>query len=695
MRNLFAAFVSNTVFANVAVVIVLFVGAMAAMNMLRENNPAIVIPFISVTVPYPGADPEEVEEGITQKVAAVVDGLEGVKRYTTSSNEGFSQTLIEVYEDADPDIVRDRVRNVVDTIDSFPAEAEQPRVVREVETEEVISLAIWGDLPERQLKTLAEHVRRDLQELPELSQVEVLNAREYELSVEVPEETLRAYALTLSDVAEAIRRSSLNASAGTLRLEGEEIRLRTLGRRYEGPDFADVVVKALPEGDVVTLGQLATIDDTFVESERHVSFNGMPAVRVEVLKAPGEDSIAIADAVRAYVEERTASLPEGANITPFLDNTTFIDSQIRMLSMNGLLGLLLVLGILWLFLDTRLGTWVAMGIPTSLAGALVVLWLMGASLNQVSVVAMIIVMGIIVDDAIVVGEAIFVHRRMGKSGVEAAVDGVREVGLPVLASATTTIVANLPLAFVAGIFGQFVFQTPLVVITALLVSLVECLILLPAHLNHRTRMERGEPPRRPFAMLNRVHERQPRTLRRAPVHALSQAVHSLPLRHQLRGHRHRAGHGGPRGRRRRQVYDVARPRWRFHRGHGRVSSGHARVHRPRRRRADTPRPRRRRAPGQNRFGRAAHQERLHVDAFQLGWRGPPPRRHRGAGGPRSLRPRDQRHVGRSRGPYHGRHQADLLRQSRGRGWTGHRILVARPRPRRPARRGRRLEARLA
>jgi multidrug efflux pump subunit AcrB len=499
----YTAFIGNKVFANLLLAALLVAGALATVSIRRESNPDLEMPFINIDTAYPGADPEEIEEGITEKVAAAIDGMQGVKRYVTVSGEGFSNVGVELTENANVPEVKDRIANAVDSIDTFPERAERPRISQEINEDSVALVFVWGDVPYRQLKEFGEVVRAELQALPEISIVEPFGMRRYEITVEVSEQKLRQHNLTLSEVANAIRRSSLNLPAGTLRLEAEEVRIRALGRRYTGPEFESVVVKALPGGELLTLGQIADIRDTFEENERFATFNGRPCFPIDIDRAKGEDLMVISRALDRYLAAKQASLPDGIHVTKAFDDTRFVQDQIGMLVSNGLLGLLLVVGVLWLFLETRLAFWVAMGIPLSIMGGIVLLWLIGASLNQISLVAMIIVLGMVVDDAIVVGEAIYVHRERGLPPLHAAITGVREVFLPVLASVTTTIAAFLPMAFITGMMGQFMRQMPLVVTTALIVSLVECLFLLPAHLNYAKRDGRPRGPRL-FRLRDRV-----------------------------------------------------------------------------------------------------------------------------------------------------------------------------------------------
>lgn len=484
MRNFIASLVGNSVLANVVMIIIIVVGVIAAATMTRESMPEFEIRIILVEVPFPGADPEEVEEGISSRIEAVIDGLEGVKEYHTESWEGFAVAQIEVADGYDVQEVKDRVENAVNSIATFPVRAERPLVYEVRDDDEVLDLALWGDLPERQLKEWAETVRADLQRLPGISRVEVWDTRNYEISIEVSKERLWEYGLTLDDVSQAVLRGSLNVPSGEIKSQGEKIRIRTIGRKYTGREFESIVVKASPNGDIITLDRVATVRDAFTEDPSYATFNGHPAVMIGIMEAPGEDVLANSDAVRAYAAEKQKSLPQGLYITPCFDSAEFVRAQIELLSRNGLQGMLLVIGVLWLFLNTRLSFWIAMGIPVSLCGALGILWALGHSINQISLIAFIVVLGIVVDDAIVIGEAIYLHRQRGQPPLQAAIEGVCEVGVPVLAAVTTTMVAFLPLAFVPGILGQIIATMPLVVISTLAISTVESLFLLPAHLNH-------------------------------------------------------------------------------------------------------------------------------------------------------------------------------------------------------------------
>ncbi|MCJ8500384.1 efflux RND transporter permease subunit [Desulfatitalea alkaliphila] len=484
MKALITAFARNRVFANIVLLILFGAGALAAYSMIRENFPEFSLDMITITVVYPGADPEEVEEGISRKIETALEGLEGIKQYTTTSMENMATAMIEVREGQDAAELLNRVRSRVEAIATFPPAAERPIIEEVLLRDVVMFLYLTGEMSERRLKEWTENTKDEIQLLPEISQVEIFGARDYEISIELSEPRLREYGLSLGMVADAVRRGSLNLAGGTIRTLEEEIRVRTMGRRYTGEELADLVVLARPGGELVTLDRIATIRDGFTEDPIRAAINGEPANMIFIYKTSDEDALAISRSVHAFVEDRTAQLPPGSRIAVLYDGTTELKARISLLTRNGMIGLALVFILLWLFMDIRLSFWSGMGIPVSIAGALMIMWAMGITLNMISLFALIMVLGIVVDNAIVVGEAIFVKRQQGLPPIQAAVEGVGEVGLPVFASAATTVVAFIPLMYIGGIMGKFIFQLPVVVIACLLISLVECLILLPAHLNN-------------------------------------------------------------------------------------------------------------------------------------------------------------------------------------------------------------------
>ncbi|MGB5685732.1 MAG: efflux RND transporter permease subunit, partial [Candidatus Electrothrix sp.] len=507
MRKIIAAFAANSVFANIVLVMIFVGGALALSSMRRESFPEFSVDKISIQVVYPGADPEEVEEGIILKVEDALEGIEGIKQYTTTAAENVGSAVVDVRENSDIGEVLDDIKSKIDAIATFPVDAEKPVVTEITMRNSVMLLALSGDMSEKQLKTQAEQIRDEIRNLDSISQVELFGTRDYEISVEVSEQQLRRYGINFDQVTEAVRRSSINLHGGTIRTEDEEIRIRTVGRKYNGTDLASIVVLADSSGEQVTLGRLATIHDGFTEDPISSELGGLPAAFIMVFKTTEEDAILISDTVQKYVKDRQPQLPPGIQLTEFYDNTTPLRSRISLLTNNGMIGLVLVFFLLWLFLDLRLSFWGGMGIPISLAGSLFILWYMGETLNMVSLFAFIMVLGIVVDDAIVVGESIYVQRKQGKPPLAAAVDGALEVSMPVMAAVATSIVAFIPLGFVGGVMGKFIAIMPAVVISSLLLSLWECLFLLPAHLSHLPDLNQVKTSYNPFTWLQRITQK--------------------------------------------------------------------------------------------------------------------------------------------------------------------------------------------
>ncbi|MCF8055264.1 MAG: efflux RND transporter permease subunit [Desulfocapsa sp.] len=503
MNKLLASFARNTVFANILLFLIFFAGFLATKSMVRESFPEFSIDMISITVLYPGADPEEVEEGVNQKIEEALESVEGIKQYTTKSAENMATVTIEVKDGYDTSEVLDKVRSYVNAISTLPVDAEKP-IIREIVRKQVVMLlALSGDLSEKQLKQWGEQTKDEVKQIPLVSQVEAYGTREYEIGIEVSEERLLRYGLTFDQVATAVRKSSLNLAGGILRTTGEEIRIRTVGRKYTGEELAGIVVLARPGGEIITLDTIAEIRDGFTEDPIFASIDDQPAMFVQVSKTEDEDAIKISDAVTRFVEQKQQSLPPGVHISVFYDTTDSLRARINLLTRNGMIGLCLVFFMLWLFLDLRLSFWAGLGIPISIAGAMFILWSSGATINMISLFGLIMVLGIVVDDAIVVGEAIYVHRKRGEPPLQAAINGVTEVAMPVLAAVTTTIVAFIPLSYVGGIMGKFISILPMVVISCLLISLVESLLLLPAHLSHLPDLNAQKKQWKPLELIGR------------------------------------------------------------------------------------------------------------------------------------------------------------------------------------------------
>ncbi len=477
-------FVRNPVAANMLMIILLAGGLVAGVMIPRELFPEFSVDVVSVSVPRPGANPADIEEGIVLKIEEVVAGLDGVKEVSAESREGLGTVLAEIDTDADTQEVLDRIKMEVDRIDAFPADAEEPSTIEVTLRRHVIHVAISGDAPERTLKELAEQVRDEIADLPEVSQVSVSGVREYEISVEVSEEMLRRHSLTLSRVAKAVRDSSFDLPAGTVKTRGGDVALRIVGQRRRAPEFRSIPVLYKPDGTVVRLGDIAVVRESFEDVDIAGQFNGKPAALVSAFKTGDEDTVVIAEAVRRYVARHRDAMPEGIVMETWSDYSKFIRDRLDMLVRNGLMGLAIVFVVLLIFLGVRLSFWVAMGIPVSLLATVLVLHIGDQTLNMMSMFALIMALGLIVDDAIVVGENVYSHVERGGEPHLAAVAGTGEMIAPVTGAVVTTWLAFLPLLLIPGVMGKFIGILPVAVITALAFSLVECLLILPAHLAH-------------------------------------------------------------------------------------------------------------------------------------------------------------------------------------------------------------------
>ncbi len=473
----------NHVAANLLMVALILGGIIMGPSIKQEIFPEVSLDRVSVVVAYPGAGPEEVEEGIIFKIEESLTAVDGIKQMKATANEGSGSVIAEVYADEDVDLVLQDIKSEIDRISTFPEDAEKPVISKLSNRREVISVALYGDISEHILREQAELIRDELLELPDITQVDLSGVRPFEISIEIPEETLRRYNLTLDQVASRIRAASLDLPGGTVKTSGGEILLRTKERRYWGPEYADIVIIGKADGSQVRLGDIANVVDGFADSETYGHFDGKPAALVQIFRIGEQKPTEISERVLAYVEQKQGSLPDSLQLAIWNDTTEIFNSRMNLLQKNALLGLGLVVIILGLFLEIRLAAWVMLGIPISFFGTLFVMPWLGVSINMISLFAFILALGIIVDDAIVVGENIFEHRQRGKPYAKAAIDGALEVAIPVTFSILTTVAAFLPLIYVSGMMGKFISVIPIIVITLLLMSLIESLLVLPAHLS--------------------------------------------------------------------------------------------------------------------------------------------------------------------------------------------------------------------
>ena len=476
----------SKVFANLLMLALAAAGLAALRGMTREMFPEFALDKVTVSTLYPGATPDEVEQAVSVRVEEAVRGIDGVETLESVSTEGRSLVSLEVDRSArDPQDVMIDVQNEVGRITTFPADVEEPVVQLVVNRREVMSLVLSGRLDDGSLARLGRELEEELLRLPEVNEVTRSGLRPYQLSVRVREADLQRHGLTFERVSAAIRGESLNLPLGRLRTRDEELVLRVDREVARGRELAEVPVVTRPDGTRVLLRDVATVEDGFSEDELAVRLDGQPAVFLSVLRSADQDVIRLARKLREWLEERRATLPAGVELAVWQDNSTAVVDRLALLSTNGAQGLALVFVSLLLFLGTRLSFWVAAGLPVAFLAALAFLHLVGGTLNMISSFALIMVLGILVDDSIVVAENIARHARLrGGPSVDAAVAGVREVTWPVLASVTTTAIAFVPLALIEGTIGKFIRIMPVAVVVCLLASLIECLLILPAHLAH-------------------------------------------------------------------------------------------------------------------------------------------------------------------------------------------------------------------
>ncbi|MBC8418213.1 MAG: efflux RND transporter permease subunit [Desulfobacterales bacterium] len=489
MKGVVSWFAENHVAANLLMLFLLFAGAVTGLTMKIEVFPEFSLDRITVTTEYPGASPAEVEEAIIRRIEERVAGLAGIKRIDSTARESFGTVTIEVMEGWDLKKLLDEVKAEVDSITTFPKEAEKPIVREMTRRSQVISLAVYGDASESTIKNLAEKIKNEITDLPGITQADLFGVRKGEIHVEISEETLRRHGLTLGKVADAVRRGSLDLPAGRVKTGAGEVLIRTKGRRYYAAEYRDLPVITYADGTKVTLGQIADLSDGFEDLDLFARFQGKPSAVIQVYRVADQSALEVAETVKEYAERVRPSLPAGVDIGFYQDMSIILKSRIELLLKNMAFGLILVSILLGMFLDIRLAFWVTLGIPISFLSGLWMLPQFDISINMVSLFAFIMVLGIVVDDAIIVGENVFRKHEEGEEPLRGAVDGTVEVGRPVIFAVLTTVVAFWPLLLGSGTMGKIMRNLPIVVILVLMGSLVESLLILPAHLNRSRKRE--------------------------------------------------------------------------------------------------------------------------------------------------------------------------------------------------------------
>ena len=478
-------FVDNPIAANLLMLIFLAGGGISLMTMHKEEFPGIEPGIIQINVPYLGAAPEEAEEAVCIRIEEALEGTEGMDRIYSNAREGMCTVMVELLPNASMSTALNDIKSKVDAISTFPAETEKPVVSSLQFKGQTVSIALYGRTSETSLKLLAEEIRDDISSLQGISQVAVNYARPWEISIEVSERTLRQYNLSMSQVANAVRQSSLDLPGGSIKTEGGEILLRSIGQAYRGYEYENIVVLTRPDGTNITLGEIALVRDAFAEGYLRAKFDGERAVTVTVYRVGDEDTITSARAVKQYIDKKKPQLPAGIDISVWIDEAVELERRIGALTRNAYAGLALVLLVLTLFLRFKVAFWVAAGIPIAILGAIWAFPAAGINISSLTVLAFILVLGIVVDDAIVVGERIFSHESTDRNHREAAIAGTAEVIVPVVFGVLTTIAAFLPILLVEGHMGDFFSIIGWVVLVCLVFSVLECMFILPAHLSHR------------------------------------------------------------------------------------------------------------------------------------------------------------------------------------------------------------------
>ncbi|MCY4420739.1 MAG: efflux RND transporter permease subunit [Gammaproteobacteria bacterium] len=476
---------NNSVASNLFMFAILAAGLVALTGLEREAWPTLPFNTVEVSMAYPGATPEEVEESIVVKIEEQVDSLEDVKTVKSIAAPGMASIRIELKSGTDIGRALDDIKTAVGRIQSFPGGAERPEFREMTNRQSVIRLLVYGNISERSLKELAYEVEDELASLPAISSVETSGVRDYEISIEVPLSRLRALGLTLADIANTIRHGSLDLSAGSIETHDAQVRVRTLGQRYDQQDFEEIVILSRNDGTVVRLGEIATVRDGFRDTDLIIRHQNQPAAFVEVYRSEGEQVMDVATAVQEHVANVIIpSLPDGVGITIWNDESQTYAERVDLLVKNGTLGLLLVFIALALFMEIRLAVWVAAGLAVSGIGALAVMLTLDIAINTISLFAFVLAIGIVVDDAIVVAEHIHYERKQGAPGVVAAVRGARRIKVPLTFAVLTSVAAFSPLLFIPGGIGEIWGALPIIIIAMLLISLVESQLILPNHLSH-------------------------------------------------------------------------------------------------------------------------------------------------------------------------------------------------------------------
>ncbi|MEO0752135.1 MAG: efflux RND transporter permease subunit, partial [Pseudomonadota bacterium] len=484
----------HAVAAMLTMVLVVTMGVLTLLSIPQKTFPEFTLDTVSISVLFPGASPEEIEESIVQPIEDALSDVEGIDDLTASISEGRGGVSVTFLRGEDVQVKLNEIQTEVDGITVFPEDAEDPVVVEAANTSRVLQIAVHGQTSERVLTEEAERLRDEIALLPSVSFVEVGNRRDYQVTVEVDRDTLRAYDMTLAEISRAIRQNSLELPGGSIETDTVTIPIRTVGRNFNQADFERIIVRSSPEGGRVYLRDVATVTDGFEQSDFTATFNGEQAVAVNVFRVGKEQALDIVAEVQAHLQDSfRPGLQDGISVTVWQNDARELQSRIDLLTKNAAVGLVLVVLCLALFLDFRLAAWSAVGIGVSFAGALAVMGAAGMSINMISLFGFILAIGIIVDNAIVVSENIYTNNEKGMTPLEAAVKGAQRIAVPVVFSTVTTLVAFWPLLQLPGTLGKFLSDIPLVVMIVLSLSLLQALFILPRNLSRLDVSESYKP----------------------------------------------------------------------------------------------------------------------------------------------------------------------------------------------------------
>jgi len=490
-----AWFVRNHVAANLLMMTILFIGLFSLSSRIPlEVFPSFAMDRITVNVSLRGSTPEDVEQGVAVRIEEAVQDLEGIEQISSRSSEGSASVNIDIDSTYDAREMLADIKARVDSINTFPVDAEKPIVSLAERKREVIAVTVASIYGEKEIREFAEQTRDDLLQIPGVTQLELSGVRNYEIAIEISQDKMRQYGLSINQVSNAIGNSSSDVSAGNIKTQGGDILIRSKGQAYRKDEFARIAIKTNADGSILTLSDIATVSDDFEETPVRTRFNGKSAAFIDVYRIGQQSAIDVADKVKNYIENRQSSLPHGYELSYWDDDSQIVKARISTLTTNAMQGLILVFALLSLFLRPSIAIWVCIGIPVSFMGAFIVMPFMGVTLNVMSLFAFILVLGIVVDDAIVTGENIYTHLQKAESGEHAAIKGTQEVATPVTFGILTTVAAFLPLAYIEGARGALFAQIPVVVIPVLIFSLIESKFVLPSHLkNIKLRHQRTGP----------------------------------------------------------------------------------------------------------------------------------------------------------------------------------------------------------